>query len=67
MATDYGITVTEFARRQGVTRATVYNWMAQTPNLQPLRIAGLCVLRPADQAKILSRPRKKIGRPRKSS
>lgn len=64
---DYGVTVTEFARRQKVTRATVYNWMAQTPGLEPLRIAGLCVLRPSDQQKILHRPRKKIGRPRKTT
>ena len=59
------ITVSEFARRQGVTRQAVHFWMAQTPGLQPSRIGGLVLLTAADCRRILARPRKKMGRPKK--
>lgn len=59
------ITVTEFARRQGVTRAAVYQWMAKTPGLRPTHIGGLTLLTAEDQRRILARPKAKMGRPKK--
>lgn len=60
-----GLTVTEFAQRQRVSRAAVYLWMAATPDLPVRRIGGLRILTAADQQRILRRPRKKMGRPKK--
>ena len=62
---DNALTVTEFARRQGVTRAAVYLWMRDTPGLRPLKVGGLTLLTAADQRRILTRPKKKMGRPKK--
>lgn len=61
------ITVTEFARRQGVSRAAVYQWIAQTPDFRPRRVGDLTLLTAEDCQRILQRPRKKVGRPRKSA
>lgn len=60
------LTVTEFARRQGVTRASVYLWIAATPDLRPTKLGGLTLLTAEDQRRILERPRKKLGRPKKA-
>lgn len=57
------ITVAEFARRQGVTRQRVYQWIAETPGFRPAKLANVNVLRPSDQRRILGRPKKTIGRP----
>jgi hypothetical protein len=59
------ITVPELARQHGVTRAAVHLWIAQTPGLRLRRTGRAYLLTEADVAAILSRPRKKIGRPRK--
>jgi len=59
------ITVTEFARRQGVSRAAVHKWMQALPDLRPLRIGGLVLLSAKDCQRLLARPRKKMGRPKK--
>lgn len=59
------LTVTEFARRHKVTRAAVYLWMAATPGLRPTKVGGLTLLTAEDQRRILTRPRKKNGRPKK--
>lgn len=61
------ITVTEFAKRQGVTRAAVWQWIQATPGFTPFRIGGHTLLSPEDCRRLLSRPRKKFGRPRKSA
>ena len=59
------ITVTEFAKRQGVSRAAVYKWLEAVPGLRPMRIGGLTLLSDKDCQRILNRPRKKMGRPKK--
>lgn len=59
------LTVTEFARRCGVTRQTMYTWMRQTPGLVAQRVGGVTLLSERDQRRILSRPRAVIGRPKK--
>lgn len=61
------MTVTEWAKRMGVSRAAVYQWMAQTPNLHPAKLGGLTLLSADDQRRILNRPKKKMGRPKKSA
>lgn len=57
------VTVAEFARRQGVSRQRVYQWIAETPGFRPEKLANVNVLRPADQRRLLGRPRKRLGRP----
>jgi hypothetical protein len=64
---DTGITITEFAKRQGVSRARVWQWMNHTPGIAPTRVGGLCLLSAEDQRRILTRPRGKPGRPKKTS
>lgn len=59
------LTVTEFARRHGVSRTVVYRWMRKTPNLHPQRVGGLTLLSAQDQRRILGRPRTPGGRPKK--
>ena len=59
------LTVTEFARRCGVTRQTMYTWMRQTPGLVAQRVGGVTLLSERDQRRILSRPRAAIGRRKK--
>lgn len=59
------LTVTEFARRCGVTRQTMYTWMRQTPGLVAQRVGGVTLLSERDQRRILCRPRAVIGRPKK--
>ena len=59
------LTVTEFAKRQGVTRAAVHLWIRATPDLHPLKVGGLTLLTPEDQRRILA-SRRKIGRPKKT-
>lgn len=61
----YGITITEFARRQGVTRAAVYQWLDACPDVRPTKLGGVSLLSPEDCQRLLNRPRKKMGRPRK--
>lgn len=59
-----GITASELARRHGVTRQRVHQWMAHTPGLNPTRYGRTIVLTPAEVRRILARPRGKPGRPK---
>ena len=61
------LTITDFARQQGVTRAAVHQWMQATPGFTPYRVGGIVLLSPADRRRILARPRKPMGRPKKTT
>ena len=60
-----GITITEFAKRQGVSRAAVYKWLTVCPSVRPTKLAGISLLSPADCRRLIARPKKKMGRPKK--
>lgn len=59
------ITITEFARRQGVSRQAVHKWLRRVPSVHPLRIGGVALLTARDCAALLGRQRGKVGRPKK--
>lgn len=61
---DHGLTVTEFAQRQRVSREIVYRWMRRLPGVG-YRVGGLRLLSPEDQRRILA-TRQKTGRPKKN-
>ena len=64
-ATMNAITVPEFAARQGVTRQAVDKWIAATPGLTLRKLGRARILTAADCRRILARPGKKMGRPKK--
>lgn len=61
------LTVAQMASAFGVTRQAVHKWIAQTrPRIHPQTVGKVLWLSEADQHAIRTRPRNKIGRPRKS-
>ena len=61
------ITPTELARQYSRTLQSILNWMAQTPGLTPRKVGRSYLLPQEDVARILARPRKKMGRPKKTA
>jgi hypothetical protein len=59
-----GLTVTEFAKQEGVSRALVYVWINQTPDLPVRKIGGVRILTPGDIQCLRRRPRNPLGRPK---
>ena len=59
------ITAAEWARRLGISRQAVSQWIQHTPDFYPSRLAGgTILLTEADRQRILARPRKPVGRPK---